>query len=157
MRPLAHEAHSPDVDVFLQRVEALEARTWLEIGAVAPTDDPALAAALVRRDGALSAATLAVEAWRVRDAVLTLAWLAERRAPPIGRAGRRCLATGRERIECAALAHLVADALAPDELLALCAATSRWLPLPAPATRSATRPPTRSAVRSAGERRLGTA
>lgn len=97
-----------EIDGFLARVEALAPSAWLAIGDGGPVDDTVLAAALLGWDTVTSDGPADVDGVFVRDALGTLAWLAERRLAPLRRADRARLTAARERLERAALTQLAA-------------------------------------------------
>lgn len=127
------------VDALLARVEALAPSAWLAIGDGGRVDDAVLADALLVGGAVTSDSSPCVDGLVVRDAVGTLAWLAERRLAPLGRADRARLTAARDRLERAALAQLAAaGAQAVPVRRVGMAPTTRRLdrPSPGPSARS---------------------
>lgn len=133
MRPTINGSIPASVDALLAYIEELPPEAWLALGADhdAERAHSTFSTALLIRDAAIADHALDCTAWLVRDAVETLAWLAQRRLGRASDRDRARLTRARERIERAALALVVRDALPPVDFDALYVALEPTVPLPA--------------------------
>jgi len=111
-------------NAFVDRLADLMPTQWLDVGDRLVTNQDAFALRSTSRaimDATIADRRLGLAAWRVRDAVETIAYLANHAAPGLARGDRRLFAAAHAAAEDAALAVLTREHLAAEYFAGLSA------------------------------------